>query len=141
MVRKIQNYHRALTDYINQTIGLPFEWGVRDCILYAIGAIEAMMGCEGIKPEFTYRTRQEALAFAKNWSLIDGMKHQIQAYEVRHHFHQPGDIAIVNQGGFECAHVVFDRRAYAPLLGGFVTTFDMHKLYQQCPDVKILRFD
>jgi hypothetical protein len=138
---KIKDHHRALTDYINATLGLPFEWGVRDCVTYAIGALESMIGMEGEKPEFTYRTREDAMEFAKSWRLKDGMIAQLNAYEVPHHFHQPGDIAIVERDGLECAHVVFDRRAYAPLLGDRVRPFNMKALYEECPDVKILRFD
>ena len=138
---KTLNYHQALTNYINATLGQPFEWGVTDCITYAIGAIEAMIGSEVIKPEFDYQTPKEALGFAQSWTLEAGMREQLQAYDVAPHFHQPGDIALASRGGFECAHVVFDRRAYAPLLGGVVTAFDMKKLYEECPDLKILRFD
>jgi hypothetical protein len=138
---KTQNYHRALTDYINASLKLPFEWGKRDCVTYAIGAIEAMIGKEVEKPEFAYTTEEEALEFSKSWSLQEGMIAQLSAYEVPHKFHQPGDIAIVRRDGFECCHVVFDRRAYAPLLDDVVRAFSVHKLYEECPDAKILRFD
>lgn len=141
MVNKIQNHHKALTDYINATLGLPFEWAKRDCVTYAIGAIEAMIGREGEKPEFTYATHQQAIEFAKTWSLEQGIIDQLAAYEVPHQFHQPGDIAIVKMDGLECAHVIFDRRAYAPLLNDKVRVFSVYKLYQECPDIKIMRFD
>lgn len=137
---KIQNYHQALTNYINASLGLPFEWGVRDCATYAIGAIEAMIGREMDKPEFTYKTQKEALAFTKIWSLEAGLREQLGAYEVPKNFHQAGDIIIVETGGFERAHVVFDRRAYAPLLDDVVQAFDVAKLYD-CSDLKVLRID
>ena len=141
MVRRVQNHHLELTRYINATIGLPFVWGERDCVTYAVGAIEAMIGRELDKPPITYTSSEEALVFAESHSLEETMVDQLHAYEVPHRFHQPGDIAIVNRDGFECVHVVFDRRAYAPLLGGVVRMFSVDKLYQECPDVKILRFD
>lgn len=138
---KIQNHHQALTRYINASLGLPFEWGVRDCVTYAIGAIEAMIGQDTQKPDFTYRTQKEALSFSKQWSLEAGMWEQLNAYEVQKNFHQPGDILIARVGGLESVHVVFDRRAYAPLLNGTVTAFNVYEIYKACPELKILRFD
>ena len=138
---KTRNHHQALTDYINASLGLPFEWGVRDCVTYAIGAIEAMLGRETDKPEFAYGTREEAIEFAKAWSLETGMVAQLGAYAVPRNFQQPGDIAIVRREGLECAHVVFDRRVYAPLFGDRVRVFSMSRLFEECPDLKVLRFD
>jgi hypothetical protein len=138
---KIQNHHHALTQYINASLGLPFQWGERDCATYGIGAIEAMLGQEVNKPDFSYANEAEALEFAKTWTLEAGMLGQLKAYEIQRNFHQPGDIAIVRRDGFECVHVVFDRRAYAPLLDDTVRAFSMTKLYEECPDLKILRFD
>lgn len=138
---KTKNYHQALTDYINASIGLPFEWGTRDCATYVIGALEAMIGHEVEKPKFAYRNHKEALGFARHWSLEKEMKRQLNAYGVRRNFHQTGDIILVERGGFECAHVVFDRRAYAPLLNDRVQVFDVARLYEACPDFKLLRFD
>jgi hypothetical protein len=141
MVRKIQNYHRALTDYINASLGKPFQWGTLDCAIFAIGAIEAMIGDKVEKPDFNYCTLEEALEFAKTWSLEAGMRDQLNAYDVTCKFHQPGDILIINDNGLERAYVVFDRRTYSPLLGGTVTAFNVHQFYEHYPGIKILRFD
>lgn len=141
MVMKIQNHHRALTDYINANLNQPFEWGKLDCVTFAIGAIEAMIGREVDKPEFKYRSRIEAIAFSKTWSLEEGMIAQLQAYEVPYKFHQPGDILIVKQGGHERTYVVFDRRVYSPLPGSAVAVFNIYDLYDAGLGLKLLRFD
>jgi hypothetical protein len=141
VVRKIQNHHRALTDYLNASFRKPFQWGTLDCVIFAIGAIEAMIGGEVDKPEFTYTTQEEALEFSKTWSLAAGMVDQLNAYEVPRHFHQPGDILIINDNGIERTYVVFDRRAYSPMPGGTVTAFNVYQLYEKCTELKLLRFD
>lgn len=138
---KNQNFYQDLVGYINNTQGLAFEWGVRDCVTYAIGALELMIGRAVEKPDFGYRTKEEAFEFAQRYSLAVGMRAQLGAYEVTHRFHQPGDIAIVQRHGLECAHVVLGKHAFAPLLGGAVTAFDMQRLYLEAPEVLILRFD
>ena len=141
MVKKIQNYHAALTHYINATLGLPFEWGKRDCVTYAIGALEAMIGRQTVKPDFHYENRQEALDFAKNWSLEAGMQEQLNAYEVPQHFQQPGDILIANDESIKRVYVVFDRRAYSPVPGDTVRAFNIHALYEAFSGWTVLRFD
>lgn len=138
---KIQNWHRALTDFINKSLGLPFEWGTRDCCTYALDALDAMTDSQCVRPELTYKNKEEALAFSKINSLETLIREQFDASDVNMRFHQAGDIIIVPLGGFECAHVVFDRRAYAPLMGSVVQAFEVTKLYEACPDLKILRIE
>lgn len=143
MVMKTHNYHRLLTDYINANLNRPFEWGKCDCVTFAIGAIEAMIGREVEKPDLTYSTREQAIEFSKVWSLEAGMREQLGAYDIQRNFHQPGDIAIVRRDNLERTLVVFDRRAYAPEFNGVVTVYKVQDLYNACSEaeLKILRFD
>ena len=139
-MNKIQNFHLALIDYLNKTKGLPFVWGERDCVTFAIGAIEAMIGREVKKPPLTYETRREARAFNTQFSLALGMKDQLDAYEVIPAFHQPGDIAIVLKDGLEHCHVIGGKQAYAPQPMDVVRAFDM-RILSSMPDLLIMRFD
>lgn len=140
---KLQNWRKALTQYVNNTLGLPFVWGERDCVTYAIGAIEAMIGAEVNKPKFNYDSKRTALVFAQKYKLADGMREQLSAYDVRHGFQQAGDIAIVEKDGFECCHVVMGPSAYAPAFieNGHVCRFNMAVLLNLHPDTQLLRFD
>ena len=138
---KAHNYHRALTDYINANLGKPFEWGKLDCVTFAIGAIEAMIGREVDKPEFSYATPKEALRFSKNWSLEAGMIEQLGAYEVPFRFHQPGDILMTVEDGIPRTYLVFDRRVYSPVPDGVLQAFNIYQLYDFCSSLKLFRFD
>jgi hypothetical protein len=41
---RVGDWELALHDYVSSQHGEPFEYGIRDCIMFAMGAVEAMTG-------------------------------------------------------------------------------------------------
>lgn len=100
-----RDWEKRLMAYVDKEFGLPFKWGVRDCATFMIGCLRAMCG-DFKHPEFTYRNEKEALRFAHKNPVYDFLRSTFSVEHIEPSFEQRGDIILIPQGGFECAHIV-----------------------------------
>ena len=63
---KKENWQNKLNDYIDKRQNRPFKWGSNDCIMFSVGAIEAMTGVNHAKKYPNYRTKKEAYNVIKD---------------------------------------------------------------------------
>lgn len=111
---KTADWEKRLLAYIQTEMGQPFAWRVRDCNTFAVACLNAMLHHPLLLPALNYDDERSARRFAKQHSLRGIMRHQLNAYTVACGFQARGDIALVKQGGFECAHVVLGRYCVFP---------------------------
>lgn len=137
---KRNNWLVELTKHINSQLGQPFTWGVCDCTTFALECVEVMIGRGLVKPEFTYRTQDEALAFAELHRVEDALVEQCNAYRVPPHTAKAGDLLIVPEYGFECTHVCVGRRAVVPIPNHGVRAMPVEPILTN-PDCYVLRID
>jgi len=136
---KIRNWQRALVDYINHHRFTPFSWGEHDCVTFARGAIRAMTGTPLNLPDFTYRTKREALVAQKTWVPSRILKDQLNAREVPLVFAQSGDI-LIQAEDYERCFVVYGKKAYAPAPDcSELQSYPLSVLTEPTP--QLLRFD
>ena len=111
MLTKRRDWEPRLVSYLQSQIGKPFEWATRDCTSVIIEAIEAMLGTDFPAPELAYNTRNQALVFKKRHpSLFQLIKKHCETVPVPVGFEQRGDILFLSRQGFQCAHIVLDRK-------------------------------
>lgn len=139
-MQKRDNWLVHLTKFINGQLGQPFEWGVRDCTTFALECVEVMLGRGLVKPEMTYCTQDEALAFAELHRVETGLVEQCGAYRVPPETAKAGDLLIVPEYGFECTHVCVGRRAVVPVPNHGVRAMPVGLIVQH-PDCYVLRID
>jgi len=87
-----------LHNYVENQIGLPFKFGVNDCPLFALGAVDVMLGTE-YKWQFVgkWNDQKSAWKYAKKHGDI---YHHLQSYGFKRvdiQFIQVGDILIMAQ--------------------------------------------
>lgn len=112
---KKHNWDIALCDYINACQLKAFEWGVFDCGLFIVGAVEAMTGLEVNKPvKSEYQSRREAVAIMRKWRVSEQMRLQLNAFEVGFSYRQNGDVFCLEEDGLEKTMLFYGQKAYAP---------------------------
>lgn len=88
----------ALHKYVESQIGLPFKFGVNDCPLFTLGAIDIMLGTEHRK-EFTGKWHDQKTAWKYAKKNGDIYSHLLKwgFKRVNIQFIQIGDIVIMSQ--------------------------------------------
>ena len=84
----------SLSDYIISKMGIPFLYGVNDCVLFAVGWLELSTG-EKFLPEITWSTEREAL---KKIKKLGGLEKAFgkRLREIEANYAQDGDLTIVD---------------------------------------------
>lgn len=143
-INKLPEWEVNLAKYLTKEFNLPFEWGVRDCTTFVIGALQSMTEKHLIVPEFTYRTKEEAIAFSATYSLYEGMLEQLNAYLVNPHFQQPGDIIFVWENEvYPCVHLCNGEKSLSAIPDYGVRAFPTSLVIREGlkHKIRILRFD
>jgi len=74
MSARISNWPRALADYVSAREREPFAWGRHDCILFACGAIDAIIGKDPAHHwRGAYSTALQAARIFKAWGGFEEM--------------------------------------------------------------------
>lgn len=110
----MQTQTPTVEDYIAQLIGQPFEWGVLDCYTLIFNWLKLRYPTNRL-PDFRgwYSNVKEArsVAMAHKWG-----KSLPAAFDIRvvpYGESRPGDLMFVNEGGFECGHLVGLEHVYS----------------------------
>lgn len=88
----------ALIEYIESQMGLSFELGKNDCILFVAGAIDVMQGTK-LRADYTglWKTQKDVNEYTKNNKSVSEVLHDMDYETVELNFIQTGDIIIIEQ--------------------------------------------
>jgi hypothetical protein len=97
----------TLADYITEHLSKPFQWGVNDCVGFAVGWLEIATGKDYLSK---YRPWDSALSAARKVADLGGLDVLFDAEltQINPHLAQDGDLAIIRGTAFiySGAHVV-----------------------------------
>ena len=101
---------QLLNEYVENKIGIPFEWGINDCNTFAAGYLDHVKGTNWLSVfKGKYKNKFGAIRFQRKFDktpssvlLAEGLK-KISVYEVRQ-----GDILIKKDKIYEMAHIVIN---------------------------------
>ena len=99
-----------LNEYVEEKMGMPFEWGINDCNTFAAGYLDHVKGTNWLSVfKGKYKNKFGAIRFQRKFNktpssvlLAEGLK-KISVYEVRQ-----GDILIKKDNIYEMAHIVIN---------------------------------
>lgn len=102
-----ENWPSLLSDFIEQSLHIPFDWGQSDCSLFAANAVLAMTGTDHAA-EFRgrYKTAREATQLLKAFGGVAGMVERSGLQEVNVLMAQRGDVVLVDTVGGDALGVV-----------------------------------
>lgn len=94
-------------DYLTARLQMPFEWGIEDCICFAIGWVEIATGQDYLSAYRPWKTEKEALRLVKK---LGGVEKLFDANLKRIHpnFACDGDLTLIDGTAylFSGSHVV-----------------------------------
>ena len=115
MPLKRANWWVYLHQYLSDCESKAFAWGSFDCVIFAVGCLEAMLGRPVETPDFDYTDKAGAILKAQDIQLSQEMKRQLQAYDVEPGFIQQGDVVIIQEDGLEKAMVFTGSTLVVPM--------------------------
>lgn len=90
---------KTLATYITEHLGMPFEWGSNDCVLFAIGWLEIATGKDYLSAYKPWSTEREALRKMRDAGGLEALfDEQLQRVDPR--MAVDGDIALINGTAF-----------------------------------------
>lgn len=89
----------TLPDYIAGRLGRPFQWGVNDCVLFAIGWLEIATGTDYLSQHKPWSTAREAIRKVDD---LGGLEVLFDANLVRinPHLAIDGDLTLIDRTAF-----------------------------------------
>lgn len=123
---RVDNWPRALDEYVELKRSAAFEWGANDCAAFAKGAVEAISDTDLSDLDMNYRTALGAKRFlAKHdcedlWALIDTRFERVDVKQA-----QRGDLI---------AHKTEDKSVGVCLSGMFATVGDKGLIFATFDD-------
>lgn len=112
-MKKLHDWDARLARWATGQVGTPFAWGGTDCAILAFEALDAMAGGNLAAQ---YRGEWNTELGARRFQIkhrTDLLKVILRAgcAPVEPHFQQRGDLLIVEENGFQCAHVCMGLRS------------------------------
>jgi hypothetical protein len=105
-----------LINFIKKNIGRPFAWGICDCNVVALEAMDATYGTDlaGII-KGRYSSEAEAIEFMRNIEWKDWAEFLIEKgfIEGKKGFEQTGDLLIVSLPNFDLVHIYMGKSVMA----------------------------
>lgn len=113
-MKRAEGWDVRLVRWADSRRGAPFAWGVVDCAMLAFEAIDAIAGVDELAA--LYRARWDSERSALRFQVRENtdtarVLAAAGCEQVADGFHQRGDIIVVPQGGFQCAHVCMGVRS------------------------------
>ena len=109
------NKSYQLLKYIESQIGIPFELGKNDCVLFVAGAIDAMEGTKlKNKYEGLWKNQDDVNKYSKKNKSVSEVLNELGYKAIGLNFIQTGDILIMEQE---------DNRTFAIFTGSKVAIF------------------
>lgn len=104
---RLENWPGLLEEFIEQSLHAPFEWGARDCCLFAADAVRAMTG-EDYAAEFRgrYRSARSAQQVLAAFGGVSGIVERTGFEEIAPLMAQRGDVVLVNTEAGDALGVV-----------------------------------
>jgi len=128
------NWKTALANFIDSRSDDTFQWGVRDCCLFAADAWLLICGID-LAATFRgrYSNRKEAYILLKDkysGGLLEGMKREsslLDLEEIKINFRQNGDLCVVDTSLGDALGIIWNGRAVVQGLDGLI----------RCPNASI----
>lgn len=109
---RLEDWATRLREYIEASRDLPFEWGKRDCMLYAADAVQVQTGKDLAEPFRGYTTEKQARRILQDQGgmvvLVDSLLSR------RDGSLQRGDIGLIELDDREFLAVVYLQHAITP---------------------------
>lgn len=104
---RVDNWPSLLSEFIERSLHAPFEWGKRDCCLFAADAVRAMTG-EDYAAEFRgrYRTARGARQVLAAFGGVAGIMGRCGLEEINPLMAQRGDVVLVNTDAGDALGVI-----------------------------------
>jgi len=130
-----------LNEYVEEKMGMPFEWGTNDCNTFLAGYVDHVKGTNWLEVfKGKYKNKFGAIRFQKKYGkrpsevLQDEGLEQISVYDVR-----VGDILIKKDKIYEMTHIVINNKCVsvdeeigtAPIPISDLKTFDLAYRFKQ----------
>lgn len=112
-----------LINFIKANIGREFQWGVCDCNVFALEAMDAVHGTDMAgKIRGKYENDLGAIRFRlkSEWGSFEGLLKENGFTEGKKGFEQTGDIIIVDGPGFDLVHINLGKNIVSVPLDGKV---------------------
>jgi hypothetical protein len=131
---RVKGWEEKLFKFVDDTLGEPFEWGVRDCNIYALECQDIIYETEfANQARKKFNDKKSALAFQrKRGNLKEGLKGEGYV-DIKKNFWQTGDVILVESDGFLAGHVCMGNKAVGVVEGHGVILFPI----QDLPDIYI----
>ena len=123
---RVIGWEEKLFNFVDDTLGKPFEWGVRDCTVYALETQDIIYKTEfAVQARGKFNDKKSALAFqGKRGDLEAGLRGEGYV-DIKKNFWQPGDVILVESGGFITGHVCLGDKGVSVIEGQGVILFKM----------------
>ena len=120
-MNKVPGWPEVLAEYIESRRHSPFEWGENDCVMFLVGAIEAMTGENISKGYPGYKTEKAAARIIKKNGGLIGLARKVGLKEKPPKLAQRGDGVLADIDGRETCGVVIGNGTFAaPGIGELV---------------------
>ena len=84
-MKKLGNWEQSLSDFLDESMETPFEWGTWDCCIFSDFAIKAMTGETVIPKSLKWNNEEEAKKAIKSYggsTLLKAMLKEIDSKSI-----------------------------------------------------------
>lgn len=92
-IRRSLNFHIPLAKHLTERRGEAFEWGMSDCVMFALDCLDLVLESPIIRPALGYVDRAGALAAHNAHPFLESIAAQTALQEINPAMRQTGDIA------------------------------------------------
>lgn len=86
-------------DYLAARLQMPFEWGVNDCINFAIGWVEIATGQDYLSQYRPWKTEKEALRIVRSLGGVEKL-FDANLKRINPNFACDGDLALIDKTAY-----------------------------------------